>query len=44
MEEVCQVGVPPTFRKFCTLREFQPKKVEFLYTKEPTFLDWLSQL
>lgn len=31
-------GVPPTFRKFCTLSEFQPRKVNFLYAKEPTFL------
>lgn len=26
-------GVQPTFRKFCTLRIFQTKKVEFPYAK-----------
>lgn len=29
--------VSPIFQKFCTLSKFQPKKVEFHYTKESTF-------
>ncbi|WP_430178668.1 tyrosine-type recombinase/integrase [Peribacillus simplex] len=31
------LGVLPTFRKFCTLRNFNPKKADFLTYKESTY-------